>query len=226
MVFRGVDDEDEPVRNLFVSAYGYHILGLGLDLPPCIDFYTHQKCGGLYKAKLDGKNFPKLEPLVTHETIVPGVAGNHKFARFGEGLSYDGKAVAFWASWGDEVYEFDQCCPDHGNKDRMDFCNGLDPLSIDGTAEPIGCWYQKLSIPQHQGIFVYRDGDLHLVKEAHIDADGIGSYFLQWNYSGKPPSAGGGSDGGHDGRMLDEDSDAAGKRYAVISIKSISFYMS
>lgn len=166
---------------------------------------------------MDGTDFPELVPLVTHETVVPGIEGNEKFTRFGEGLSYDGSAVAFWASWGDETFEFSQCCPAHGNKDRKAFCESAESGSINGTGDPIGCWYQNLTIPRHQGIFVYNDDGvgekLRLVKKTSLDKDGIGTYLLNWNYSGKPPSA-----GSH--RVL-EDSDAAGEQSVCMSISSV-----
>lgn len=163
---------------------------------------------------MDQTDFPDLEPIVTLETEVPGIEGSHKFSRFGEGLSYNGKAVSFWASWGDETYEFDQCCPEHGNKDRKAFCESVEAGSTNGTGEDIGCWYQTLTIPRHQGIFVYNDDgegeELRLVKQTALDENGIGENLLNWNYSGKPPSAG-------PKRAL-EDSDEAGKPYIVNEI--------
>jgi hypothetical protein len=90
-----------------------------------------------------------------------------------------------------------------------------DPNTKNGTMENIGCMYQEVQVPAHQGFFVYQDGKgdkLRLVKETFLDEDGIGTDLLNWNYSGKPPGA-----GPKRSRAL-EDSDAAGKR-VVTSIQ-------
>ena len=58
MVFRGLDDEDDP------------------------------GCGGLYLAQMvseTGPNYPELTPLVTIETEVPGEEAGVTFTNFGEG---------------------------------------------------------------------------------------------------------------------------------------------
>ncbi|KAL3773613.1 hypothetical protein ACHAWO_010809 [Cyclotella atomus] len=179
MVFRGVDDEENPT------------------------------CGGIYEAPLQGKHFPQLKPLVQigdHVVDANGKETPATFTRFGEGLSYDGKAVAFWAAWGDAMVTLTKCCPEHGNKDRRKYCMEDDPNTKNGTMENIGCMYQEVQVPAHQGFFVYQDGKgdkLRLVKETFLDEDGIGTDLLNWNYSGKPPGA-----GPKRSRAL-EDSDAA-----------------
>lgn len=164
------------------------------------------------------KNFPKLKPLVQIGDAVPGIEGVETFTRFGEGLSFDGKAVAFWAAWGIETVTLKKCCPEHGNKDRSDFCNNDDPNTINGTETDIGCMYQEVEVPSHQGIFVYNEGKgekLRLVKETYLKQDGSGTDLLHWNYSGKPPVAG-------PNRALEDDTDAAGKS-DLVSIHSLSF---
>ena len=55
MVFRGLDDEDDP------------------------------GCGGLYLAEMDSTNYPDLTALVTIETEVPGEDAGVTFTNFGEG---------------------------------------------------------------------------------------------------------------------------------------------
>jgi hypothetical protein len=120
-------------------------------------------------------------------------------------LSFDGKAVAFWAAWGDEMVTLTKCCPEHGNKDRRQYCMEDDQNTRDGMDGEIGCMYQEVQVPAHQGFFVYQDNKLRLVKETFLDEDGIGTDLLNWNYSGKPPGA-----GPNRARAL-EDSDAAGK---------------
>lgn len=150
-----------------------------------LDVEESPSCGGIYEAPLNSANHPSLNVLVDLQTAVPGQQED-TFTRIGEGLSYDGSAVAFWASWGDAMEEIILCCPEHGNKDRMDFCKYHDNNTINGTDE-IECYHQTKEVPVHQGVFVYSEGKIQLVAEANKDT---GTDFVFWNYSGKPPSAG------------------------------------
>lgn len=139
--------------------------------------------GGIYLAPL--VDSPALALLVAIGDAVPGAAGE-VFNRFGEGLAFDGRYVAFWGSWGDETRTLRLYCPEEGNKDRRDFCNKVggngDPNS---TCDATGC-YQDLAVPVNQGVFVHdteRGTTLPLAG-----APGDYDDFLFWNYSGAPPS--------------------------------------
>ena len=129
MVFRGLDIEDDP------------------------------GCGGIYLANImDSSDYPDLTTLVSLETNVPLEEDDVTFTNFGEGLSYNGDSVAFFASWGDEVETLSLCCPTTGNKDRRDFCMYNDTNTIcNKTTAPVGCdsgCYQEKAVPVNQGIFV------------------------------------------------------------------------
>eukprot|EP00985_Skeletonema_marinoi_P004068 scaffold1789_cov200-Skeletonema_marinoi.AAC.3 len=163
MVFRGLDNEDDP------------------------------GCGGIYMAEMDSSNYPMLKSLVSLETTVPGEKGGATFTSFGEGLSYDGRAVGFWAGWGDELETISLCCPKTGNKDRRNFCLKNDPNTIcNNSTAPDGCdsgCYQNMAVPVNQGIFVY-DSEDDSIKAVAKGSTKKGKDFIFWNYSGKPPEAG------------------------------------
>ena len=118
-------------------------------------------------AEMDSSNYPALKSLVSLETTVPGEEDGVTFTSFGEGLSYDGLAVGFWAGWGDELEPILLCYPKTGNKARRDFClnkgGGGDPNTVcDNSTAPDGCdsgCYQNKTVLVNQGIFVYDSED-------------------------------------------------------------------
>ncbi len=158
-------------------------------------------CGGIYRAPL-AQPPGQLTTLVGLETKVPG-QGRVSFSRLGEGVSYDGRFVAFWGAWGKETRTIRLYCPEEGNQIRRDFCNNEgdffpdqgDPNSICG--DPYDACYQEKEVPANQGIFVYDTagkGKLSLVARTGGETDFAD--FVYWNYSGAPPGA---SEGEGDG---------------------------
>jgi len=154
------------------------------------------QCGGIYMAPLEPS--PTLTTLVGIESNVPDEVVGTQFSRLGEGLSYDGRFVAFWGAWGSETRTLRLYCPEEGNQDRRDFCNHSgefagagDPASI--CDDPAGPCYQEVQIPVHQGIFVH---DSFTGRTERIGATGEGfDDFLYWVYSGHVP---GSEEGGDD----------------------------
>jgi len=144
--------------------------------------------GGIYLAHLTPS--PELTTLVGLEETVPIRGVDVSFSRIGEGLSFDGRFVAFWASWGEVERTLRLYCPETGNKDRRDYCNNVDgngdPNSV--FDEQTGRWYQEKAIPVNQGIFVHdsRSRRTRLVARTGAGLDDM----LYWNYSGAPPGAG------------------------------------
>ena len=138
--------------------------------------------GGIYMAPLSPS--PTLKTLVSLGAAVPGKAGQ-RFNRFGEGLSFDGRYVAFWGAWGDETKTLRLHCPTEGNQDRRDYCNDVDPNT--NRDDPDQRWQEK-PIPANQGIFVHdtRTGKTRRIARTGTDFDD----FLYWNYSGAPPGVG------------------------------------
>ena len=161
--------------------------------------------GGIYLAPLSEN--PELTVLAAIGDPVPGVQGQN-YSRFGEGLSFDGRFVSFWATWGGASNTLRLYCPEEGNRDRRDFCNNRgmfadgsgDANSIcnDTTDDSDSC-YQVLQVPANQGIFVHdtRTGEtVQVARTGDVYDD-----FLYWNYSGAPP---GGSHGGGHGESGDD----------------------
>ncbi len=154
MVFVGSDNEDNPTA------------------------------GGVYRAPL--RPNPTLQTLVKIGGRVPNASGQptaDTFTRFGEGLSFDGRYVAFWGAWGTATRSFQMQCAGDGNKEVIKYCVAQS-LNKDG-------WYTH-TVPVHQGLFVH---DLQ-TKKTWMAAQTGPTFqdFLFWNFSGRAPSPKGGSE--------------------------------
>ena len=133
--------------------------------------------GGIYLADLTPS--PVLTPLVSIGEQVPGQAAGTTFSNFGEGLSFDGRYVGFWASWGgNKAVGVTLSCPTDGNADLIAWCSTHD----NGYVAPV---------PAHQGIFVYDTSASTNALSAVATDDSRFSGFQYWVYSGMPPGAGG-----------------------------------
>lgn len=133
--------------------------------------------GGIYLAPLSSQ--PPLAPLVEIGAPVPGELGA-VFNRLGEGVSFDGRFVAFWGAWGSETRSLVLQCPTEGNRDRIAFCNEQYPSGFVTT------------VPVNQGIFAHdiRLGTTFVIAKAPDDFDD----FVYWNFSGRVPGTGEGDD--------------------------------
>lgn len=132
--------------------------------------------GGIYHALLIPD--PTLNTLVGLESEVPGE--DTTYSRFEEALSFDGRFVAFWGSWGDQTQTLKLFCPTEGNRDRIAFCNE-NPETKDGF---------EVEVPVNQGIFVH--DTKHDITQMVAKTGEQYDDFLYWNYSGAPPGAGDG----------------------------------
>ena len=134
--------------------------------------------GGVYLAGLTPS--PALQTIAGIGDQVPGEAAGQTFTNFGEGLSFDGRFVAFWGTWGTQTRTVQLNCLADGNADLVAYCQQQYP---DGyTAQ----------IPVHQGIFVYDTVTGQLDPVATTGAQF--SDFTYWVYSGAPPGVGGSTD--------------------------------
>ena len=134
--------------------------------------------GGIYLADLTPGS--PLTTLVSIGEQVPGQAAGTTFTNFGEGLSFDGRYVGFWASWGGNKSSAESptlTCPTDGNADLIAWCLTHD----NGFTAPV---------PVHQGIFVYDTSTSSIYPVATDDARFSG--FQYWVYSGAPPGVGSG----------------------------------
>ncbi len=136
--------------------------------------------GGIYLVKLSDQKL-KLKNVVKLGSSVPGEKSGAVFNKIGEGLSFDGRFVAFWGAWGAETKTLQLQCPTTGNKDRVAYCN---EICAEGCTE---------TVPVHQGIFVH---DLDKDKTYAVAKTGDDfSDFLYWNFSGHVPGSAGEDDG-------------------------------
>jgi len=137
--------------------------------------------GGIYLAPLTGP-LPRLKTLVSIGDRVPGEKREARFNRLGEGVSFDGRFVAFWGAWGAATKTLILQCPIEGNADRVLFCRQQYP---DGFT---------VRVPVNQGIFVYdiRTRQIRVIAKSPAD---FGD-FVFWNFSGLVPGA---SEGDEDG---------------------------
>lgn len=137
--------------------------------------------GGIYSAPIEPT--PALSTIVSIGSQVPGEADGVTFNRLGEGLSFDGRYVGFWAAWGTTMRTRLLICGVDGNKEMLASCKEMYP---DGY---------EAQIPVHQGIFVYDTVMKTLIPISKTDS-GEFSDFLYWVFSGRPPNTGGGSEEG------------------------------
>ncbi len=143
--------------------------------------------GGIYRAPLNGPS-PKLTTLVKIGGQVPGEKKGTVFNRLGEGLSFDGRFVAFWGAWDAATRDLVLQCPEEGNAARLAYCRELYP---DGYAT---------TVPMNQGIFVHDTctGSTTVLAKSPCEF----TDFVYWNFSGRVPGVGEGGEGGDDAGEL------------------------
>ncbi len=154
--------------------------------------------GGIYLAQLKPyalSKQPLLKTLVSIGSQVPGEPKDTRFSRLGEGVSFDGRYVAFWGAWGDETKIVRLYCPKEGNKDRTAYCMS----TASGSIQDAVGWYQEKPVPVNQGIFLHDINTRETVRIARTITDF--SDFVYWNFSGRSPGAGEGEEGDEDGEF-------------------------
>lgn len=150
------------------SAAGTRTVFVGLDNE------DQPTAGGIYLAPL-GASQPPLRTLVRIGGHVPGESASQTFRQLGEGLSFDGRYVAFWGAWGQATQSLVLICPNDGNAERLAYCRQQYPNG------------HTVQIPVHQGIFVH---DVLLGRTwAIAKSPGNYSTFLSWNFSGHVPGS-------------------------------------
>jgi hypothetical protein len=135
--------------------------------------------GGIYRAPLTTN--PTLTRLVKIGGQVPGEDKGTVFNKLGEGLSFDGRFVAFWGAWGSATRKLVLQCPEEGNAARLAYCRELYPNGFATT------------VPVNQGIFVYDTVSRTTAVVAKSPSNF--SDFVYWNFSGRVPGVG---EGGED----------------------------
>lgn len=152
------------------SAAGEQIAFLG------VDSEESPTLGGIYLAP--SQAWPMLTPVIRIGDPVPDDPSRTGVSRLGEALSYDGRVLAFWGSWGAETRQVLLTCPVDGNADLIAYCLSQYP---DGHV---------VDVPLHQGVFVHdtRSGLTRAVAVTGAEVED----FLYWTFSGRPPGVGGG----------------------------------
>ncbi len=165
-----------------------------------VDSEESPTLGGIYAAPF--ANDPELSLLVGIGAQVPGEESGVGFTRLGEGLSFDGRWIAFWGAWGTETREIFLPCPEDGNPDIIAWCHKLHP---DG---------HTVLVPAAQGMFVHDTQTGVTTRIARTGSDaGDFTDFVYWGFSGRAPGAGGGGEG-EGGLAEDEEGELARWRSA------------
>ncbi|MEA5533233.1 hypothetical protein [Crocosphaera sp. XPORK-15E] len=163
--------------------------------------------GGIYLSSLNDPT--NLQSLVSIGGLSDLIGDLDGLKSIGEGLSFDGKSVAFWGAWGTETFTQIVTCPDEGNQERLQFCLEESETNPNG----IGGGQFAFDVLANQGIFVTDLATMgtRLVAQTGVDF----STFLFWNFSGMVP-----------GSENEEDGEAARWRssaFAALSGSQVAF---
>ncbi len=140
--------------------------------------------GGIFMANLEKD--AQLTTVAGFNTPVPHQTDS-TLNTFGEGLSFDGRYVGFWARWGTETFQKTVTCGSDGNSDLLAECRA-------GSGNDKGEY--TFDVVKNQGIFLADTEEKTLFLVAQAGEGQLYEDFLYWNYSGKPSSAGESSDEG------------------------------
>jgi hypothetical protein len=159
--------------------------------------------GGIYLSDLKGDP-TKLKTVVSLGGLAELLGDPDGLTKIGEVLSFDGRSVAYWGAWGDDVSYQLISCSEEGNQDIREYCR---ELSNEGEQGGIGqgsdgSYYFLREISDKQGIFIT---DIVTEKTRLVAASGVDyESFVFFNFSGKPPGVGGGDtpEGGEEGLEL------------------------
>jgi hypothetical protein len=160
--------------------------------------------GGIYLSYVKGDP-ASLQTVIQLGGLAELVGDEEGLTKIGEVLSFDGRTVAYWGAWGDDVNYQLITCSGEGNADRREYCM---QLSIDGEQGGIGessdgAYYFLKEIPENQGIFVtdILTGRTKLVAST-TSIQEVYESFIFFNFSGRPPGVGeGGTSEGDEGDL-------------------------
>ena len=160
--------------------------------------------GGIYIAQLVPN--AKVRTLVGIGDSVPEGGRGATFNKIGEGMSFNGRWVAFWGAWGVQTKQVTLVCPTDGNKARIQYCLEHDNNKV-------------VDVPINQGFFVHDSITHKTTMLAQTGENGLDE-FLYWNYSGSPPNTGPGDEGESDGS--DEGDDREPPRWRSSAFVAVS----
>lgn len=145
-----------------------------------LDVEEAPTAGGIFMAPLTAN--PTLTTVAGFQTVVPN-NGTNTLTAFGEGLSFDGRYLGFWAGWGTETFERQVSCATDGNSTVIQACLDQD---VNGVA---GDGIYTFDVLKNQGIFL-ADTDLNKLYLVAQTGD-LYDDFLFWNFSGNAGQGGG-----------------------------------
>ena len=149
------------------------------------DDANHPHHGGIFLADL-AEPVVSLVPLVQIGDHVPGLnpgalaTGDDTFTQLGETLSFNGRWVAFWGSWGHSHRNVHFHCPEEWEVDDAQLAKCCHHRYGEGF---------EVDVPSNQGIFVY-DTDTGVTYPVSLIGDGTSSSkdsiesFVYWKFSG------------------------------------------
>ncbi|HSC95339.1 MAG TPA: hypothetical protein VLC73_10240 [Burkholderiales bacterium] len=195
--FRDISVSNSPVIGVADSSTiipGQAVVPFGSTAPPSaadgkivftgLDIEEAPTMGGIYVAPLADR--PGLTAVALIGDPVPDRSGvplvGAYFTKFGEGLAYDGRYVAYWGAWGAETRDLVLTCPADGNQDLIAYCLQTHPQGF--TAQS----------PVNQGIFLHDTVTQKTLMVARSGAGEAFQDFLYWVFSGRPPGTGSGDD--------------------------------
>jgi len=156
------------------SAAGGKMVFTGLDVEEA------PTAGGIFMAPLTAN--PTLTTVAGFNTVVPK-NGTNTLSAFGEGLSFDGHYVGFWAGWGTDTFERRVECATDGNAIVRQACLDQDSSGVAGDG------IYTFDVLMNQGIFL-ADTDLNRLYLVAQTGD-LYDDFLFWNFSGNAGQGGG-----------------------------------
>jgi hypothetical protein len=147
-----------------------------------LDVEEAPTAGGIFVASIAPS--PVLTPVAQIGSTVVSGTGGQTLATVGEAISFDGRHAAFWGAWGTAKRTVTVNCMQEGNASVIEACIAGDNNGVAGDGE-----YQ-FEVLKNQGIFVanVETGAVELKAATGDKFDD----FLFWNFSGAPPSVGGG----------------------------------
>lgn len=150
------------------SAAGNKVVFLGVDNEDA------PTLGGIYLAPVQPT--PALTAMARIGDKVPGGPDESRFAKLGEALSFDGRFIGFWASWGAQTRTLVLICPTDGQAALIAYCNETYPNG------------HEVQVPVNQGFFVH---DTLTGRTTRVVATGDRFVdLLYWTFSGRPPGVG------------------------------------
>ena len=133
--------------------------------------------GGIFLSSLS--NPSSLISLVRIGVSAVGNGISDTFKTIGEALSFDGRNIAFWGSWGNDTKQVTVSCSRDGNASLSAACFNN---SVGGLGD------YTFDVPANQGIFVVDTGTGAITMKARTGSEF--DDFLFWNFSGAPDDAG------------------------------------